>query len=162
MFSYELCEIFRNTFFMEHLWWLLLYWSRKWKEFQTSCNRFLTLFLLCKSLEWFLYNRDIRCEGEMDSDGELIARMTHSPFYIYLYKNMIFFSTSDACWKQKHLVLDDITLLLFVFNLIPYIWGDHVNRTEQLFSELPVRTKNYNSYSPEEAIKIEFYIDKKR
>ena len=24
MFSYEFCEIFKNTFFTEHLWWLLL------------------------------------------------------------------------------------------------------------------------------------------
>ena len=25
VFSYEFCETFKNTFFIEHLWWLLLY-----------------------------------------------------------------------------------------------------------------------------------------
>ena len=26
VFSSEVCEIFKNSFFIEHLWWLLLYW----------------------------------------------------------------------------------------------------------------------------------------
>ena len=33
MFSREYCEIFRNSFFIEHLWWLLLYChSRSYKD----------------------------------------------------------------------------------------------------------------------------------
>ena len=32
VFSNEFCEIFKNSFFIEHLWWLLSEWTKKYYE----------------------------------------------------------------------------------------------------------------------------------
>ena len=38
MFSCEFCEVFKNTFFIEHLWWLLLIFEENDITYRISSN----------------------------------------------------------------------------------------------------------------------------
>ena len=48
MFSCEFCEIVKNTFFIEHLWWLLLQLSSEkvWKPPETAIWRCIAHYAL--------------------------------------------------------------------------------------------------------------------
>ena len=44
MYSYEFCEIFKNTFFIERLWWLLL--EETEESFKVNFRNLITKILI--------------------------------------------------------------------------------------------------------------------
>ena len=63
-FSCESSQIFKNRFFIEHLWWLILLWvwdlTLSWRKSLSYRNQYIDL--QGKSMDWVLYNRDLHHE----------------------------------------------------------------------------------------------------